>query len=657
MINILKIRQITPIRQILTEGFARPFVRRFQLTSLMTTNTTDRSISEARLRALGAMADRLRRESLIATSEAGSGHPTSCLSCAELVSVLFFSYLKFDVRDPQSPHNDRFILSKGHAAPILWAVLAEAGAFSQAELADLRKIDSDLEGHPTPGNPWVDVATGSLGQGLSAGLGMALSLRMDESPGHVWTLLGDGETAEGSVWEAAALAGHYRAAKLTAIIDVNRLGQTEETMYGHDVESYERRFSAFGWHTLVIDGHDAGAVNDAYAAAIEQSERPTAIIASTLKGKGVSFLENTNGHHGKPVEDEDLRKALDEIGEPEIEESLEVMLPDTSRQLVERLADNSSMPPPDYQSGGEMATRKAYGEALKKVGRVNELVVALDGEVKNSTYSQVFAEAFPERFIECYIAEQNMAGMALGMAALGKIPFVSSFACFLTRAADQIRMAGISRGNVKFCGSHCGVSIGQDGPSQMGLEDLALFRAIPCSTVLYPADAVATERLVALAAERQGIVYIRTTRPATPILYESDDAFQAGGSHTLKQSSEDRVTVIAAGITVFEALEAAEELDKRGIRVRVIDAYSIKPLDEDTIRKAAAETGAVVTVEDHYPQGGLGEAVASVLAGEKLGFRKLAVAGIPRSGDPGKLMEKSGISASCIREAIEELVA
>lgn len=623
----------------------------------MITDTTDGSISDVRVRALTAMANRLRRTSLIATSEAGSGHPTSCMSCAELISVLFFNFLKFDLRDPQSLHNDRFVLSKGHAAPILWAVLAEAGAFSRSELADLRSIDSDLEGHPTPGNPWVDVATGSLGQGLSAGLGMAISLRRDESSGHVWDLLGDGETAEGSVWEAAALASHYRVANLTAIIDVNRLGQTEETMYGHDVESYERRFAAFGWHTLVIDGHDARAVAEAYANAIGQRDRPSVIIARTLKGRGVSFLENTNGHHGKPVDKGDLQKALDEIGEPEIGEKLEVMLPDTSKHFVQRKHDTGAMPPPEYESGSEMATRKAYGKALKKLGEVNEAVVALDGEVKNSTYSSQFAEAFPERFTECYIAEQNMAGMALGMAALGKIPFVSSFACFLTRAYDQIRMTGISRGNVKYCGSHCGVSIGQDGPSQMGLEDLAFFRAIPDSTVLYPADAIATERLVALAAGQQGIVYIRTTRPATPILYKNDDRFVIGGSHTLKQSSEDRATVVAAGITVFEALKAAEELEKEGIRIRVIDAYSVKPLDSDTILKASSETGAVITCEDHYPEGGLGEAVAGILAGEKVAFRKLAVTGVPRSGDPAGLMEKFAINAHAIRRTIKDLVA
>lgn len=623
----------------------------------MSTNGANTYLSKIRVRALGAMADHLRRESLISTSEAGSGHPTSCMSCAELVSVLFFNSLRFDIHDPHHLHNDRFVLSKGHAAPILWAVLAEAGAFRPGELDNLRKIDSDLEGHPTPRNQWVDVATGSLGQGLSAGLGMALSSSMDESAGRVWVLLGDGETAEGSVWEAAALASHYRAGNLNAIIDVNRLGQSEETMYGHDVDSYRKRFSEFGWRTQIIDGHDVQAVADAYTLAIEEHDQPTVIIARTLKGKGVSFLEDANGHHGKPIEADDLEKALDEIGDPQVGEKLEVALPDTSKSLVERKRNTAAMPPAKYESDAKIATREAYGKALKKLGEVNEAVVVLDGEVKNSTYSSQFAEAFPERFTECYIAEQNMAGMALGMAALGKIPFVSSFACFLTRAHDQIRMAGISCGNVKFCGSHCGVSIGQDGPSQMGLEDLAFFRAIPGSYVLYPSDAIATEHLVALAAEQHGLVYIRTTRPATPVLYKNDDRFVIGGSRTLKQSSEDRATVVAAGITVFESLKAAEEMEKEGIRIRVIDAYSVKPLDSDTILKAGSETGTVVTVEDHYPEGGLGEAVAGILAGEKVAFCKLAVNGVPRSGDPAGLMGKFAIDARAIRRTIKDLIA
>ncbi|MEX2382571.1 MAG: transketolase [Opitutales bacterium] len=613
-------------------------------------------VPRQKVHALRAMADQLRHDSLISTSEAGSGHPTSCMSCAELVSALFFHVLRYDLKNPKSPHNDRFVLSKGHAAPVLWAVLAEAGAFPREKLKTLRQFDSDLEGHPTPRNPFVDVATGSLGQGLSVGAGMARSSKMDEISNRVYVLLGDGETAEGAVWEAAAIASHYRLDNLTAILDVNRLGQSEETMYGHDVRNYENRLQAFGWKTRIIDGHDMEDVLSAYAAAQAHRGSPFAIIARTIKGKGVGFLENVNGQHGKPVPKEKLQAALEEIGTPDLGEELKVTPPEVpAGKPDEKKAGR--MAPPDYKADEEVPTRKAYGYALKKLGDVNDSVVALDGEVKNSTYAQEFANAFPGRYTECYIAEQNMVGMAIGMSALGKIPFVSTFACFLTRACDQIRMAGISRANVKFCGSHVGVSIGEDGPSQMGLEDLALFRAVPGSTVLYPADGFAAERCVELAAKQEGIVYIRTARPGTPLLYSADYQFKTGGSGLLKSSPEDAATVVAAGITTHEALKAAKKLEKEGVPVRVIDLYSVKPIDEEAVRQALRDTGVLVTVEDHYAEGGLGDAVLEVVKGMQCSFQKLAVRGIPRSGDSARLLGAFGIDAESIVEALKEAFA
>lgn len=611
--------------------------------------------SKQKLRALNAMADRLRHHSVVSTTAAGSGHPTSCLSCAELVSALFFHFLRYDLKHPKSITNDRFILSKGHAAPILWAALAEAGAFPLKKLETLRQMDSDLEGHPTPRNPWVDVATGSLGQGLSAGVGMALASWMEKVDNQIYVLLGDGETAEGSVWEAAALASHYRVSHLTAIIDVNGLGQSEKTMYGHDTQSYADRFSAFGWETRIIDGHDMQAIVEAYAESIADKSSPTAIIARTIKGKGVASLENADNRHGKPIPPDQLQAVLDEIAAPELEEAMQLALPETGPRVPPVQQKAPDWPHPAYKIGQSLATRKAYGEALVKLGRINDAVVVLDGEVKNSTYAEKFAQEFPPRFTECYIAEQNMVGMAMGLSALGKIPFVSTFACFLTRACDQIRMAGISRSNIKFCGSHAGVSIGEDGPSQMGLEDLALFRAIPRSTVLYPADAVATERCVAIAAEQEGIVYVRTARPATPVIYPPDQEFFVGGSVVLKSSDSDEATVITAGITIHEALKAAATLEEEGIRVRVIDLYSVKPVDQKTIARAARETGVIVTVEDHYPEGGLGDAVLAAVAEEPLAFlRKLAVTDIPRSGPAAELMDTFGISAGWIILSVKE---
>ncbi len=597
---------------------------------------------------LARMAQKLRRHCLESTAEAGSGHPTSCMSCAELVSVLFFHEMRFDPKDPSGRDQDVFVLSKGHAAPILWAALKEAGAISE-DLMTLRRFDSPLEGHPTPLSPWVKVATGSLGQGLSAAVGMALSKRMDGIPARVYCLLGDGETAEGSVWEAAQMASFNRLDNLCAIVDVNGLGQSGPTMARHDLDSYVAKFTAFGWNAVPVDGHDPGQILRALDGARATKDRPTAIVARTVKGKGVSFLEAKDGWHGKPVKKgEELQKALAEV--PDAGVSLAVparRVPAPARRNGTFALDHPALAPA-YAAGQDVATREAYGAALVKLGQVCPDVVVLDGDVKNSTFAEKFKAAFPDRYVECFIAEQNMAGVALGLAAEGKIPFASTFACFLSRAYDQIRMAGYSRPrHLVFAGSHVGVSIGEDGPSQMGLEDLAMFRAVFGSTVLYPCDGVSAERLTALAAQTEGIVYLRTSRPRTKVLYAATEPFPVGGSKVLRSSPRDVAAVVAAGVTVHEALKAHDLLAREGIAIRVIDAYSIKPLDEATLRRAGAETKRIVTVEDHGAAGGLGEAVAAL----GLSPRILAVRQIPRSGKPEELIRAMGLSAEAIAAA------
>lgn len=624
----------------------------------------------AKITDLRELAQRLRRNSVRMTTEAGSGHPTSCLSAADLVAAVFFHALRYDVRNIHHPTNDRFILSKGHAAPLLYTVWAEAGAIPPEKLMTLRRVESELEGHPTPRFPWAEVATGSLGQGLSIGVGMALAGKyLDRLDYRIYALLGDGEMAEGAVWEAVALAAYYRLNNLIALVDVNRLGQSQATMYGHDLEAYERRFRAFGWHALVVDGHDLGAIIRALDEARRSEERPIAIIAKTIKGKGVSFLEDKDGWHGKPLKrGEETERALRDLGVPEqwpIERieppaGFELLppppLPDRVR-AAEMVSPSEAWPLPAYRIGDQVATREAYGTGLVRAGHMNPRIVALDGDTKNSTFSEKFQQAYPHRFFEKFIAEQNMVGAAIGLAARGYIPFASTFACFLTRAFDQIRMAGISRANIKLCGSHAGVSIGEDGPSQMGLEDVAMMRAIPGSVVLYPSDAVSTEKAVELAAAHQGIVYIRTTRPKTPVLYRNDEPFAIGRCKILRRDVRDRLTIVAAGITLHESLRAYEELKNQGILVRVIDLFSVKPLDRETLCRVAYETGGIIlTVEDHYPEGGLGDAIAAVAAEEGLRVMKLAVNDLPRSGKPEELLDRYGISARRIMQRVREVI-
>ncbi len=602
-------------------------------------------------------ATNLRIHSIAATSEAGSGHPTTCLSAADIVSALFFHTMRYDTNDAQNPNNDRFILSKGHAAPLLYAAYAEAGIIPNEKLSTLRQIDSILEGHPTPRFEWTEVATGSLGQGLSLGLGMALNGKfLDKSDYRVYVLLGDGETAEGGVWEAAALASHYQLNNLIGIVDVNALGQSQRTMYAFDIDTYCQRFEAFGWQTIGINGHNFDEILSALDQAKTSTDRPTMIVAKTFKGKGVSFLENADNWHGKAIaKGEELDNALAELGPLHLE-PVQIQAPTAVNRSVGHPATECE--PPDYPSGEEVATRGGYGTGLAKLGTANPNVVALDGDTKNSTYAEQFMDLHPDRYFEMFIAEQNLVGAGIGLAKRGKIPFVSTFAAFLSRAYDQIRMSAISQANIKYAGSHCGVSIGEDGPSQMGLEDIAMFRAIPGAVVLYPSDAVSAERLVAEAAAHEGIVYLRTSRPKTSILYDADEKFPIGGCKVIRQSSEDSVTVVAGGITVHEALKAHQILAAEGIAIRVIDLYSVKPVDGEALKAAAADTNqTLITVEDHYPEGGLGDAVLDAVATEDIRVHKLAVTGIPRSGKPEELLAHHGISANAIVQKVKDVTA
>jgi transketolase len=618
-----------------------------------TAETTAEAIDTLRRRA-----NRLRVASLQATSAAGSGHPTTCMSAADLVSALFFSVMRYDPAWPDHPANDRFVLSKGHAAPVLYAAWAEAGALSWDRLNTLRRHDSELEGHPTARFAWSEAATGSLGQGLSIGLGMALAAKyLEKAPYRTFVMMGDGECAEGSVWEAANMASHYKLDNLIAILDVNRLGQSQATMFGHDIEAYTRRFEAFGWRAIPVDGHDMEAVLKALhsAAAGDPSERPTVVVARTYKGRGVSFLEDKDGWHGKPLPEEDLQRALKELqplGDPI------PFKPSIPPEITVRLSRKSgTMEAPAYIRGDDVATRTAYGAALVKLGKMDPSVVALDGDTKNSTYADKFMKAFPDRFFEGFIAEQNLAGAAVGLARRGFNPFVSAFACFLTRSYDFIRMAAIGKARIRFCGSHSGVSIGPDGPSQMGLEDLAMMRTIAGSIVLYPSDAVSTERLVEAAADHDGIAYIRTSRPKTRVIYENGATFPVGGSKAVKGSGNDTVTLVGAGVTLHESLKAADILKDEGIRARVVDAYSVKPVDSEGLARHAAETAnRMVIAEDHYEAGGLGEAISTALTGSGARITPLAVRELPRSGKPEELMEAHGISARAIAGAAREAI-
>ena len=611
-------------------------------------NTTNAEI-------LSGIANQLRIDSIAATTAAGSGHPTSCCSAADLVAALFFGHMKFDPKNPHYANNDRFILSKGHAAPLLYSAWAELGLFPREHLNTLRELSSDLEGHPTPRLSFVDVASGSLGQGLSVGIGMALCARLDKLDYSTYVLMGDGECAEGSVWEAASLAGTNQLNNLVAIVDVNRLGQSQPTALGHDMAAYKKRFEAFGWRTEVIDGHDMEEILEVLGAA-GLGKQPLVILAKTIKGKGISFAEDKEGWHGKALSKDEASKAIGEL-QPKAKSGGTEPIPAPTNLPLPKNEAPASYPATTYKLGDMVATREAFGNALLRIGEVDERIVGLDGDTKNSTFSEKFYKKFPERFTECFIAEQDMVGVATGFSTRGKVPFASTFACFFSRAFDQIRMAAISMANVKIVGSHVGVSIGEDGTSQMALEDLAMMRAVEGSVVLYPSDAVCAEKLVEQMAMCKGISFLRSSRPKTPVIYDNNEAFPIGGAKIRKQAAGDKVTVVGAGVTLFEALKAADILAKEGIGITVIDAYSIKPLGKDVIKAAAEKTNnLVLTVEDHYPEGGLGDAVAGELSSEGIRVHKLAIRELPHSGKPEELLAKYGIDAAGIVKKVKSLL-
>ena len=600
------------------------------------------------------LGQQIRVDSIRSSSAAGSGHPTSSMSAADLMAVLMSKYLHYDFGTPDDPRNDHLIFSKGHASPLLYAIYKAAGAISDEEMLTFRQFGSRIEGHPTPVLPWVDVATGSLGQGLPISVGVALTAKkLDRLPYRVWCLCGDSEMAEGSMWEAFEHAAFHDLDNLTAIIDVNRLGQTGETMHGWDLDAYRDRAEAFGWKAIEIDGHDVAAIDAAYAEAVATTGQPTVIIARTEKGHGVKAVANQPGKHGKPLDDPEA--AIAELGGMR---DIHVDVPKPEPKGRPHEFPIKPLVLPSYEPGTKEATRKAFGDALVALGKANGKVVAVDGEVGNSTYTEEFAEALPERFFHAYIAEQQMIAMAVGMQVRGWKPFAATFAAFLSRAYDFVRMAAISRANIAVSGSHAGVSIGEDGPSQMALEDLASYRAVHGSTVIYPSDPNQTAALVPQMADREGIVYMRTTREKTPILYEPGEEFHIGGARVVRRTDDDVVTLIGAGITLHEAIKAADALGGEGIKARVIDLYTLKPIDAETVREAARDTGAIITVEDHWPEGGIGDAVLEVLAQDQPHpiVVKLAVRIMPGSGKPAELLAAAGIDATHIADAARDLV-
>jgi len=602
------------------------------------------------LRELG---QQFRVDSIRCAAAAKSGHPSSGMSAADLMAVLVANHYRYDFDKPKRAENDRLIFSKGHASTLLYAIFRAAGAITDEEMLQYRQFGSILEGHPTPRIPWVDVATGSLGQGLPIGVGMALAAKnLERLPSRVWVLCGDSEMAEGSMWEAFEHAAHYELDNLTAIIDVNRLGQRGETMVGWDLDTYRDRAHAFGWETIEIDGHDVEAIERAYTEAAGTTGKPTVVIARTIKGKGVKAIENQPGWHGKALDNPD--EAIEELGGMR-NIHVDVAKPESADA---HSFPNGELQLPRYELGDEVATRKAYGEALSALGAARGDVVALDGEVSNSTFAEIFGKAHPERYFEMYIAEQQMLAASVGLAARGWNPFASTFAAFLSRAYDFIRMAAISRVNLRLAGSHAGISIGEDGPSQMALEDIASIRAVHSSVVLQPCDANQTAKLVAAMADTDGIVFLRTLRPNTAVIYDADEEFEIGGSRILRSSVTDDVTIVASGVTVHEAMQAAETLADEDIGARVIDLYSIKPIDIEALQSAAEATGRIITVEDHYPEGGVGDAVLAALAesGAEARVVKLAVTGMPHSGKPAELMSAFGIDAEHIADAARQLV-
>lgn len=606
---------------------------------------------------------KMRVESLQMTTQAGSGHPTSALSAADMVAALFFYAMRFDPENIKNPNNDHFILSKGHAVPILYAAWKELGQLTQNELLTYRQFGSPLEGHPTARLEYVEASTGSLGTGLGIGAGKALADRLDKRENYTYVLMGDSELTEGSIWEAAEIAAHYKLSHLVGIVDCNRLGQSTETIHGWHAQRYAQKFEAFGWKTVVIDGHDMLQIASALDKARASHDHPTMIIAKTIKGYGVDRVENKEGFHGKVFSKKELEEIL-----PQMEARFTTAAANgNSFQWKPHIpvVKNSDLQkneeiifhPINYKKGELIATRLAYGQALAHLGGVSKRLVVLDAEVKNSTFADIFEQKYPDRFFQCFIAEQNMVSMGVGFARSNKLPFISTFACFLTRAHDQLRMAAIDQSALKVCGSHAGVSIGQDGPSQMGLEDIAMMRTIPESIVLYPADAQSTQALVAQMAQYdKGISYLRTTREKTPVIYDEHESFEIGGCKVLYSTNADNLLIVAAGITLHEAIKAREQLLQEGISVAIIDLYSIKPLDTVTLEKIAKTSSEkIITVEDHYLQGGLGQTVAAALVNKGFEVHNLAVTQLPMSGNPDQLLAWAGIDAQAIVKKVREL--
>lgn len=606
---------------------------------------------------------KLRYLSIISTTQAGSGHATSCLSAADIVAALFFHAMIFDPKDSHNPNNDRFILSKGHAAPLLYAAWEQCGVLSEKDLLTLRQFDSVLEGHPTPRFDKIEAATGSLGQGLSIGVGIAMSAKLDERDFYTYVLVGDAESCEGQIWEAAELASYYKLDNVIAILDVNRLGQTGETVEGWDVQRHEAKFKAFGWDTIIVDGHNMQEIVNAldYFRNLK-NDKPKIIIAKTIKGYGIATAENKNGFHGRAFTKEELPEVLKELHTKfqDAAESKgnkwEPKIPKSSH-IKKQNKNKYNLPKPTYKKDEKLATRKAYGQALAELDNICDSLLSLDAEVKNSTFAQTLETKDAKKFIQCFVAEQNMISMAVGLTTQNKITFSSTFACFLSRAFDQLRMAAISRSPLRVCGSHAGVSIGQDGPSQMGLEDIAMFRTLMDSVILYPCDAVSTYKCVGLMANyNDGISYLRTTRSDTPIIYENNEEFNIGGCKILQQSAEDKVCIIAAGITLHQALKAYDALKKENILVAVIDLYCVKPIDIKTILETINKYKKVITVEDHYLQGGLGQAVTYELRNKDIQIECLAVTELPRSGTQDELLNFEDIDAKAIIKAVKKII-
>jgi len=602
------------------------------------------------------LGQQFRVDAVKISGAAKSGHPTSSMSAADFMAVLVTKYLHYDFDDPKNPNADHLIFSKGHASPLIYAIYKAVGAVTQEEMDTYRHIGSRLEGHPTPRLPWVDVATGSLGQGLPIAVGVAIAAkRLDRLPYRTWVVCGDSEMAEGSMWEAAAAAAYEGLDNLVAIVDVNRLGQSRATRYGWDMEPYKKQFEAFGWHVIELDGHDVDAIDAGFAEAVATTGKPTVILARTKKGKGVKAVEDQLNAHGKPLED--IPGAIAELGG---DRGITATVPKPPTDGTPHVFETSGeLALPVYELGSSIATRKVYGEALAALGNARADVVALDGEVSNSTFSEIFRDAHPDRYIECFIAEQQMVANAIGIQVRGWVPYASTFGAFLARAYDFVRMAAVSRARVNLVGSHVGCSIGEDGPSQMALEDMASLRAIHGSTILYPCDANQTAKLVAAMADMDGIVYLRTTRANTTTIYGPDEEFPIGGSKVVRSSDSDQVTIVGGGITVGEALKAADALAAEGVNARVLDAYSVKPIDAAGIAAAVQATGGkIVVVEDHWPEGGIGEAVAGALvdAGLAVSIIRLAVSGMPTSGKPDELLAAAGIDASAIADAVRGLL-